>query len=134
MGKCYFKYLSQEFGSEVLYLVKQNGFYLYESMSGFEKFKEELPSKEKFYKLLMGKKFIDKEYEHVLKVWHTFEMKMLKDYLELYLKCDVLLLADVFEKIRNKSLKNYGLCLNHLSASWIQCIVKQKLSLNLSQM
>ena len=40
-------------------------------------------------------------------------MKTMKDYNDLYLKCDVLLLADVFEKIRNNSLKNYGLCPSH---------------------
>ena len=41
----------------------------------------------------------------------------MKDYHDLYLKCGVLLLADVFE-IRNYSLKNYGLCQSHyLSAS-----------------
>ena len=32
-------------------------------------------------------------------------MKTMKDYHDLYLKCDVLLLADVFEKFRNSSLK-----------------------------
>ena len=37
-------------------------------------------------------------------------MKTMKDYHELYLKCDVLLLADVIEKFRNNSLKNYRLC------------------------
>ena len=30
----------------------------------------------------------------------------MKDYHDLYLKCDVLLLAEVFEKFRNNSLKN----------------------------
>ena len=35
-------------------------------------------------------------------------MKTMKDYHDLYLQCDVLLLADVFEKFRNSSLNNYG--------------------------
>ena len=40
-------------------------------------------------------------------------MKTMEDYQYLYLKCDVLFLADVFEKFRNNSLKNYGLCPSH---------------------
>ena len=40
-------------------------------------------------------------------------MNMIKYYHNLRLKCDVLLLGDVFEKIRNNSLKNYGLCPSH---------------------
>ena len=43
-----FKYLSQKFDSNVLDLVKQKGFYPYDYMNDFEKFKEKLPGKEKF--------------------------------------------------------------------------------------
>ena len=41
------------------------------------------------------------------------EMKTMKDYHDLYLKCDVLLLSDVFEKFRNNSLKHYVFCPGH---------------------
>ena len=47
---------------------------------------------------------------------------MMKDYHNLYSKCDTLLLTEVFVKIRNNRLKNYRLCPSHyLSApglSW----------------
>ena len=85
MGKDYFKYLSQELDSELLGLVKQKGFYPYEYPSGFEKYKEELSSNEKFYRLLRGKKISDKQYEHVLKVWGRFEMIAIKFYHDLHL-------------------------------------------------
>ena len=51
-----FKYLIQEFDDNVLDLVKQKEFYSYEYMSVFEKFKEQLLSKEKFYSVLTVKK------------------------------------------------------------------------------
>ena len=40
------------------------------------------------------------------KIINKFEMKTVNDYHDLYLKRDVLLLANVFEKFRNNSLKN----------------------------
>ena len=40
-------------------------------------------------------------------------MEIMKDCHDLYLKCDVFLLADLLEKFRNNSLKNYGLCPSH---------------------
>ena len=102
LSKDDFKYLGQEFDNNVLDLVKQKEFYPYENMSDFEKFKEELPSKEKFYSSLADRKISHKKYEHVLNVWQKSEMKTMKDYHDLYLKCDVLLLADVFKKFRSK--------------------------------
>ena len=76
-------------------------------MSKIEKSKKELPTKEKFYSSSTGRKITDKEYEHVLNVWNKYEIK---DYQDLYLKCDILLLADAFEKLRNNNFSNYGLC------------------------
>ena len=60
MSKDYFKHLSQEFDKNILDLVKQKGFYLYEYMSDFENFKEELPSKERFYSSLSNTKISEK--------------------------------------------------------------------------
>ena len=55
-----FNFLSQEFNNNVLDLIKQKGFYRYEYMSDFEKFKEQLPRKEKFYSSLTVKEISDK--------------------------------------------------------------------------
>ena len=45
------------------------------NMSDFKKFKEQLPSKEKFCSSLTGKKISNKDYELVLKIFNKFEMK-----------------------------------------------------------
>ena len=97
-----FKYLSQEFDNNILDLVKQKGFYPYEYLSDFKKFKEKM-----FYSSFTNRKITNKEYGHVLNVWNKFHRKTMKDYHDLYLKWNVLLLADVFEKFRNNSLKYY---------------------------
>ena len=52
--------MSQEPDNKTLDLVKQKGFYPFEYMNDFEKFKEELPSKEKFYSSLTNKKIMAK--------------------------------------------------------------------------
>ena len=60
---------------------------------------------------------------------------MMKYYHDFYLKFHVLLLVDVFEKFRNKSLKNYGLCPNYylsapaLSLDAMLNMIKVKLEL-----
>ena len=56
LGKDDFKYLSQEFDKNKLDLVKQKRLCPYKYMSNFERFKEELSSKEKCYSSLTGKK------------------------------------------------------------------------------
>ena len=85
---------------------------------------------------MTDRKITDKEFEHVLNVCNKLELKTIKDYQDLYLKCDVLLLIDVFKKFRNDSLKNYGFCPSHyLSAprlSWDAMLKMTKIELELN--
>ena len=46
---------------------------------------------------------------HLQNVWNTFNFNTFRDFHNHYLKKDVLLLADVFEKFISTSLKNYNL-------------------------
>ena len=62
-----FKYLSQEFDSNVLDLVNQKVFHPYVYMSEFEKFQGLLLSKEKFYSLVTGKKLVAKNIDMIFK-------------------------------------------------------------------
>ena len=115
LGKDGFEYFSQEFDNNVLDLVKQKGFYPYEYMNDFEKFKKALPSKERFYSSLSRRKITGKEYEYFLHVSNKFERKTMKYYHDLYLKCNVLLLADTFE--------NLELMANLLIMGYVQVII-----------
>lgn len=52
-----------------------------------------------------------------MKVWIEFKKKITKDFHDLYLRIDVLLLANVFEEFRNMSLEYYGLDFSHYFSS-----------------
>ena len=81
--------MSQELDDNLLNLVKQKGFYPCEYINDFEKNKE-LPSKEKFCKLLSDIKTSDKEYEHALNVWKKFENNQRLSQSELKMWCQSL--------------------------------------------
>ena len=104
-----FKYTSQVFEGDESDLMVKKGVYPYDYMDSFEKFKEQLPSKEDFYSILNDKNIEDKDYQHAQNVWNTFNLKNMGEYHDLYLASDILLLADVFENFRKTCLKYYKL-------------------------
>ena len=103
------KYTSQEFKGKKLELMAQKGVYPYDYMDSFNKFSEKLPPKEEFYSILNDEHISDKDYEHAQNVWNIFNLKNMGEYHNLYLKSDILLLADVFENFRKTCLEYYKL-------------------------
>ena len=99
---------------EVFRLTSRRGVYPYEYMDGWKKFEEtSLPPKDAFCSRLNMKGISDKDYEHAQQVWNRIipghENVNLGDYDDVYLKKDVLLLADVFETFRDMCLKYHKL-------------------------
>ena len=93
-----------------LALLKRKGVYPYEYMDSFERFHETaLPPKEAFFSSLKGEGISDEDYAHAHAVWATFDIKTLREYHDLYLLTDVLLLADVMHAFRTMCLENYKL-------------------------
>ena len=105
-----FKYLSGEFRGKCLKLIEEKGVYPYEYVNSFKKINEvELPTKDTFFSSLRDEHISGKDYEKAKNVWNAFEIKKMGEYHDLYLKTDVLLLCDVFEKFINFCLDYYGL-------------------------
>ena len=108
-------------------LLTRKGVYPYDYVSSLEKLSEtQLPPKEEFYSKLNDEEISDDDYQHAINVWNTFECKSIRDYHNLYLKSDVLLLSDVFENFRKTCLKHYKLDPAHYYTSpglaWDACL------------
>ena len=109
LGKDKLHHVRRELGGKAD-LISRKGVYPYDFMDCFDKFSEtKLPTKEKFYNRLNGTHISDEDYDHARNVWKEFILKDMGEYHDLYLKSDVLLLADVFEEFRNVCLENYQL-------------------------
>ena len=91
-------------------LLLRKGVCPYEYMDSWERFNEtELPSKKDFYSNFKLENISDKDYAHAQKVWKEFEIRDMGEYHDLYVQTDAFLLADVFEKFRDKCIEIHGL-------------------------
>ncbi|GET54115.1 hypothetical protein RIR_jg31686.t2 [Rhizophagus irregularis DAOM 181602=DAOM 197198] len=114
-GRCFahpenFKITRSQIPPELLEIYLKKGVYPYKYMDDWKKFeKTSLPPKGAFYSKLNETHISDKEYEYAQYVWKKVGCKTMQDYHDIYLKTDVLLLADIFQNFREMALKKYGL-------------------------
>ena len=81
-------------------LLIRKAIYPYEYMDNWDKFTETtLPPASSFYSKLNMFLVSDQDYEHACKVWREFGIRNLGEYQDLYLRTDVILLANLFDPL-----------------------------------
>ena len=67
-----------------------------------------IPSREQCIDDMKGEMMPQDEYDHMVKLWKTFDIKTWGEYYELYNVLDVTLMADAFEHFRVTTLNAFG--------------------------
>ena len=114
--------------SELQYdLLTRKGVYPYEYVNSWDRFnKTQLPPIDAFYSNLNMSLISEGDYQHAQRVWEEFGIHNLGDYHDLYLRTDVVLLANVYEAFRDTCLRHYKLHPVHFYTSpglaWKACL------------
>ncbi|XP_025829967.1 uncharacterized protein LOC112904359, partial [Agrilus planipennis] len=91
-------------------LMRRKGVFPYSYVDDVAKLDETtFPQKDDFFDKLTSLPVSDDDYKRAKTVWNTFSCSTLGEYSDIYLKTDVLLLADVFENFRQICLTTYDL-------------------------
>ena len=95
----------------------------------------QLPTIDVFYSNLNMSSISEDNYQHTQRVWEEFGIHNLGDYHDLYLRKDVVLLANVYEAFRDTCLKHYKLDPVHFYTSpglaWKACLKHTGIKLEL---
>ena len=114
--------------SELQYdLLTRKRVYPYEYVNSWDRFNEtQLPPISVFYSNLNMSLISEEDYQRAQRVWKEFGIRDLGDYHDLYLRTDVVLLANVFEAFRDTCLRHYTLDPAHFYTSpglaWCTCL------------
>ena len=131
------KFLGFEDYSELQYdLLTRKGAYLYEYINSWDRFNEtQLPPIDAFYSNLNMSLISEDDYQHAQQVWKEFGTHNLGDYHDLYLRTDVVQLANVLEVFRDTCLRHYKLDPAHFYTSpglaWKACLKRTGIKLEL---
>ena len=131
------KFLGFEDYSELQYdLLTRKGVYPYEYVNSWNQFNEtQLLPIDVFYSNLNMSLISEEDYQHAQRVRKEFGIHNLGDYHDLYLRTDVVLLANMYEAFRDTCLKHYRLDPAHFYTSpglaWKACLKHTGIKLEL---
>ena len=95
------KIITREHFSDNFEFMKYKVCFPYEFITKENIYNENLPSIENFYGFLELDNISEKDYDKTLKIYKKLNCKNIKEYLEIYLKLDICLQADISNVFRN---------------------------------
>ena len=88
----------------------QKSYFPYDYFDSIDRLQDtSLPGREKFFNRLTDKEMTVQQEDHAKRVWELQGCRTFRDYHDYYLKTDVTLLADFFEKFRRICMTSYRL-------------------------
>ncbi|GFW51080.1 uncharacterized protein TNCV_3593621 [Trichonephila clavipes] len=132
---CQFHLCNKYFASNAQFITRK-GCYPYEYFDSFSKFYEtQLPPQSAFFNSLTNENVSREDYEYAHHIWNIFQMHTLRDYHDLYVTVDVLLLSDIFENFRTLCQNYYKIDPCHTytapGLAWQACLKMTKVRLEL---
>ena len=95
------KFITKEHFKDNFELLKNKACFPYEWLTEENIYDENLPSIEYFYSSLKLDTISEEDYDKTLKIYNELGCKNIKEYLDIYLKLDICLQADIFNVFRN---------------------------------
>ena len=89
-------------------LLKEKTCFPYEWLTKENIYDKDLPSIDRFYSSLKLQNISKEEYDKTIEIYKKLKCKSIKDYLEIYMKLDVCLQADIFNIFRNTIWDKFG--------------------------
>ena len=116
--KCFYNLRRWVKGKERRQLLMGKGIFPYSYFTDADILKlKHLPDISCFRNDITGQDISSSDYALACRVWEVFNCRIFKDYLEVYLLSDILILADVFENFRTNCLRDYALDACHYFSS-----------------
>jgi hypothetical protein len=131
-----FKIKKEYYGkSKAFNLVRRKGAVPYSFYTSHESYEETELRKDMFFNDLTNEFEPDEVFERSKEIWDYFKIKNHGEFIDLYLKTDVLLLTDCFEKFREANIKNFEIdpcyCFSTPSLAWAAGLNYTKIELEL---
>ena len=95
------KFITREHFKDNFELLNEKTCFPYEFITKENIYNKELPSTENFYSSLKLDNISEKDYNKTLEIYEKLNCKNIKEYLDIYLKLDICLQADIFNVFRN---------------------------------